>query len=150
MPIPEELDYFRLNAKLRRLDLSQCRETVRLALVGDAATQQLASLLTVLFAQQEVRLEIWEGPFDAIELQAYNPNSELYRFAPDFIAIMNVTQALRTRYYAREGSGTDFLEKESQRIRPFGMRWGNTRRRRLSKAISRCPLSACSGTLTTK
>lgn len=115
-PIPVELDYFRLNAKLKRLDLAQCRESLRLALVGDAATQQLASLLTVLFAEQGVRLEVWEGPFDGIELEAYDPNSELYRFAPDFIAILNVTQALRMRYYARKGSGIDFLEQEFQRI----------------------------------
>ena len=113
---PLDLDYFHLNSKLKKLDFSQCRETVRLALVGDAATQQLASLLTVLFAEQGVRLEVWEGPFDGIELQAYDSNSELYRFAPDFIAIMNVTQALRTRYYGRTGPGAEFLENEHRRI----------------------------------
>ena len=115
-PKPVELDYFRLTKKLKNIDFSQCRETVRLALVGDAATQQLASLATVLFAEQGVRLEVWEGPFDAIELQAYDPNSELYRFTPDFVAILNVTQALRTRYYGRTSSGTDFLEHEYRRM----------------------------------
>ncbi|MGP0073342.1 MAG: HAD-IIIC family phosphatase [Bryobacteraceae bacterium] len=87
-----------------------------MALVGDAATQQLASLLTVLFAEHGIRLELWEGPFDAIELQAYDSNSELYRFAPDFIAVMNVTQALRTRYYRRTCTGAEFLENENRRI----------------------------------
>jgi FkbH-like protein len=115
-PKPIDSDYFRLIAKLRKIDYSRCRETVRLALVGDAATQQLASILTVLFAEQGVRLEVWEGPFDAIELQAYDPNSELYRFSPDFIAILNVTQALRTRYYGRSCSGAQFLENEYRRI----------------------------------
>jgi FkbH-like protein len=115
-PKPLELDYFRLNAKLKSIDFSHCRETVRLALVGDAATQQLASLLTVLFAEQGVRLVVWEGPFDAIELQAYDTNSELYRFNPDMVAIMNVTQALRTHYYSRSGSGTEFLDHEYRRI----------------------------------
>jgi len=101
---------------LKRVDFSKSRETLRLALVGDAATQQLASILTVLFAEQDVRLEVWEGPFDAIELQVYDPNSELYRFAPDVIAIMNVTQALRSRYYGRTYSGTEFPEHEYQRM----------------------------------
>jgi FkbH-like protein len=109
-------DYFRLVAKLKGIDFSQCRETVRLALIGDAATQQLASLLTVLFAEQGVRLEVWEGPFDGIELQVYDPNSQLYRFAPDVVAIMNVTQALRTRFYGRSGPGTEFLEREYGRL----------------------------------
>jgi FkbH-like protein len=115
-PKPLELDYFRLNAKLKNIDYSQCREVIRLALIGDAATQQLASLLTVLFAEQGVRLEVWEGPFDAIELQAYDPNSELYRFAPDVVAILNATQALRTRYYGRTSPGTEFLEREYRRM----------------------------------
>ncbi len=114
---PLELDYFRLIAKLKNIDYSSCRETISVALIGDAATQQLASLLTVLFAEQGVRLKIWEGPFDAIELQAYDPNSELYRFAPDFIAILNVTQALRTRYYKRPCSGAQFLDIEYRRIK---------------------------------
>jgi FkbH-like protein len=115
-PKPLDLDYFRLNSNLKNVDFSSCRETVRLALVGDAAMQQLASLLMVLFAEQGVRLEVWEGPFDGIELQAYDSNSELYRFAPDFIAIMNVTQALRTRYYGRTSPGAEFLENEYRRI----------------------------------
>ncbi len=115
-PKPLESDYFQLIGKLKSIDFSQCRETVRLALMGDAATQQLATLLTVLFAEQGVRLEAWEGPFDAMELQAYDPNSELYRFAPDAVAIMNVTQALRTRYYRRTCSGTEFLEQEYRRM----------------------------------
>ena len=78
-PKPVELDYRLLIRKLKSGNLPQCRETIRLALIGDAATQQLASLLAVLFAEQGVRLEIWEGPFDAIELQVYDVNSELYR-----------------------------------------------------------------------
>jgi len=111
-----ESDYFRLVSKLKNLDFSQCRESIRLALMGDAATQQLASVLKVLFAGQGVRLEVWESPFDATEHQAYDPNSDLYKFAPDFVAIVNATQALRTRYYARSCSGTDFMEREFRRI----------------------------------
>lgn len=114
-PQPKELDYFRLAAKAKTLDVSKCRETLRLALAADAATQQLASILKVLFADYGIKLEVFEAPFDAIELQVYDPNSELYRFSPDVIVILNVTQALRTRYYHRNGSGAEFLEMESKR-----------------------------------
>jgi FkbH-like protein len=111
-----ELDYFQLIKKSKKLDFSACRETFRLALIGDAATQQLASLLKVLFAEQGIRLEAFEGPFDAIELQVRDSNSGLYEFAPDAIVILNSLQALRTRYYRRASSGSDFLEKELHRI----------------------------------
>jgi len=111
-----DLDYFQLAAKAKRLDVSTYRETLRLALVADAATQQLASNLKVLFADHAIKLEVFEAPFDAIELQVYDRNSELYQFSPDVVVVLNVIQALRTRYYRRDGSGTDFLEKESKRI----------------------------------
>jgi len=112
----QELDYFQLMKQSKTLDFSACRDTLRLALIGDAATQQLASLLPVLFARQGIRLEVYEGPFDAIELEVHDRNSGLYRFAPDVIAILNVVQALRMRYYERASSGTEFLETELHRI----------------------------------
>lgn len=111
-----ELNYFQLATKAKKTDFSRCRETVRLALAGDTATQHLASVLKVLMADQAIKLEVLETPFDALELQVYNANSDLYQCSPDVIAILNVTQALRTRYYQRKGSGTEFLEKESTRI----------------------------------
>ena len=110
------LDYFDLIKKSKNRDFSSCSDTLRLAIIGDSATQQLASLLTVLFREQGIRLEVFEGPFDAIELQVHNPNSELYRFAADAILILNVTQALRNRYYRRPGSGVEFLRDELNRI----------------------------------
>jgi FkbH-like protein len=115
-PISRELDYFQLMKQSKSVDFSACTDTLRLGVLGDAATQQLASLLTVLFAEHGVRLEVYEGPFDAIELQVHDSNSELYRFAPDAIVVLNSLQALRSRYYRRAGSGTEFLDKETQRI----------------------------------
>jgi FkbH-like protein len=110
------LDYFELLKKSKNRDDSACKESLRLAIIGDSATQQLAALLSVLFQEHDIRLEVFEGPFDAIELQVHNPNSELYRFRPDIILILNVTQALRMRYYRRPSSGADFLQEELKRI----------------------------------
>ena len=88
------------------------KEVLRVALLADAATQQLASLLKVLFSKQGIRANIYEGPFDAIELQAYDANSELYSFKPDVVVILNAVQALRSRYYCRGSSGDEFLDAE--------------------------------------
>jgi len=116
MSMATQLDYFQLIKKSRKVDFSACGETFRLALLGDTATQQLAALLIVLFAEHGIHLEVFEGPFDAIELQVHDANSDLFRFAPDAIVILNSVQALRMRYYRRPGSGKEFLDQEMRRI----------------------------------
>lgn len=113
---PLDLDYFRLMSRAKKIDFSEPKDPFRLAILGDAATQQLASVLAVLFAEQGVCPRIFEGPFDAVELQVYDSRSELFAFAPHAIVILNVVQALRSRYYQRPSSGKEFLEKESRRM----------------------------------
>ena len=115
---PLELDYFRLISMFKKLDSDSeaHKEVLRVALLADAATQQLASLLKVLFSKQGIRANIYEGPFDAIELQAYDANSELYSFKPDVVVILNAVQALRSQYYRRGSSGDEFLDAEYGRI----------------------------------
>jgi FkbH-like protein len=111
-----DLDYFALVKESRTLDVSAAKETLRVALLSDAATQQLVPLLKVLFAARGVRLEVYEGPFDAIELEVYAPGSGLYAFAPDVVVVLNAVQALKTRYYKRPGGGAEFLRAEGERV----------------------------------
>lgn len=108
---PRDLDYFALTKSARRLDPAQCAQTVRLALLGDAATQQFVPLLKALFHGSGVHAEIYEGSFDGIELDVRNPASSLYAFAPDVVVLLNAVQALRARFYDRAGDATDFQEK---------------------------------------
>jgi FkbH-like protein len=111
-----QLDYFELIRKHRGLDTSTLGESLRLAILGDAATQQLVVPLKVLFAERGIRLETYEGPFDATELSVYDPSSELYKFAPEMILILTSVQALKTRYYKRAGSGAEFFQAEASRL----------------------------------
>ena len=43
-------------------------------------------------------------------------DSPLYRFQPDFIALLNASQALRSEYYARPGTAGDFLQGAVERM----------------------------------
>src|SRR5438445_6897175 len=72
------LDYLALLQASRRLDSAQTTQKVRVGLLADAATQRLVSLLRSLFHEHGVDVEIYEGPFDAIEIEVYNANSGLY------------------------------------------------------------------------
>jgi FkbH-like protein len=108
-----DLDYQRLLKASRRLSLPESAPCVRLALLADCAVQHLAQLLTALLGRAGVRAEIHEGAFDAIELETCAAGSELYRFAPDAVIVLNSAQALRA---AHSGAEPQFAAQRLQRI----------------------------------
>ena len=75
---------------------------IRLALLGDFATQQLAPLLHVLFRRKNLALQLYEAPYDTIEPEVLNPCSALYAFRPDYIALLPTSQHLKAKFYASE------------------------------------------------
>ncbi len=96
-----DLDYRRLVRDSRRIDITQHRQQVRIALLSDAATQQFVPILKTLFHENGVGAQFYEAAFDAIELEVINPQSGLYAFQPDVVVFLHSTQALRARYYLR-------------------------------------------------
>jgi FkbH-like protein len=82
----------------KRLKLGDSAPFIKLAILGDCSTQQLAVLLKALLGEAGLRAELYEGGFDAIELECCDPTSALYRFGPDAIIILNSAQALRAAY----------------------------------------------------
>ncbi|MBO0800161.1 MAG: HAD family hydrolase, partial [Blastocatellia bacterium] len=111
-----EMDYAALLRASKRLDISATSQRIRLALLSDAATQQLVPLLRVLLHRHGISAEIYEAPFDAIQLETVDSGSGLYRFQPDAVVILNSTQALRTAFGARSGSAEDFVHARAQGI----------------------------------
>src|SRR5579863_3059345 len=97
-PQPGDLDYTELIKASRRLEPAATSQTVRLALLSDAATQRLVPLVRVLLHRCGIDASLYEGPFDGVELDVYNPSSELYAFRPDFVFVLNSVQALRARF----------------------------------------------------
>lgn len=85
--------------------------TLKIALLGDAATQQFGPVLTSVLARSGIGAEIYEGAFDSIELEAYNPQSNLYRFNPDVVVILSCVQALRSRFGKRSTDGHGFVNE---------------------------------------
>jgi len=96
----EGLDYFQLTREARGLDTSHCKKTLRLAVLADFATQQLISVLKVLSARRGVRLEVYDGGYDVIDIEILNPESGLYKFEPQFVAILHATEKLKAKFYA--------------------------------------------------
>lgn len=95
----------------RRLDPSSASQKLRVALLADTATQRLATLLRVLFHRNDIDCSFYEGSFDGIELEVRDASSELYRFAPDIVVVLNAVQALRSRFGRRNGDAEAFVEE---------------------------------------
>jgi len=110
------LDYYALLQATKRLDFRETLPQIRIALLSDAATQHFVPLLRVLFHGLGFHAVLYEGPFDGIQLEAFNPDSGLYQFQPDVVVLLHSTQALRAAFSKRSGSAALFLEEKSQEL----------------------------------
>jgi len=110
------LDYRALVSASRRLDPAKATRKVKVALLSDAATQRFVPVLRTLFHRQGVDAEIYEAPFDGLELEIYNQASGLYQFKPDFVVVLNSVQALRANFLKRPGNSVSFAEETIARM----------------------------------
>jgi FkbH-like protein len=108
------LDYFQLLAEARKIGpqigSGEPATRLRLAVLADCAVQHLQPLLRALFQRKGIHVELYEGAFAAIELEARNPGSALYEFQPQMVVVLHSVQALRDRFY-RSGDPNSFCEK---------------------------------------
>jgi FkbH-like protein len=111
-----ELDYCSLVSEAKRAPSDPNLPEIRIALLGDAATQQFVPLLRALLRRAGFEAVVYEGPFAGIELEVYDAASPLYRFQPDCIALLNATQALRVQYFGRRGTASEFLRETVERL----------------------------------
>lgn len=71
---------------------------IKVALLGDTATQLLIPALRGTGFDQGFNLDIFEADFNQIERQVFDPGSELYEFKPDLIIIFQSTHKLVSKY----------------------------------------------------
>lgn len=71
---------------------------LKLALLGDSATQLLAQALRGAAYNEGFDLQIWEADFGQIERQVFDENSELYQFEPSIVVIFQSAHKLLGNY----------------------------------------------------
>ncbi|NHM06444.1 HAD-IIIC family phosphatase [Flavobacterium sp. CYK-4] len=71
---------------------------VKVALLGDSATQFLNIAIRGMGYDRGFDLQIWEADFNQIELQVTDPNSELYEFEPEVIVIFQSAHKLLGKF----------------------------------------------------
>jgi FkbH-like protein len=80
-----------------KADFSKLK-TVKVALLGDSATQFLAEALRGSGYDRGFNLHLWEADFNQIERQVMDPTSELFEFQPEVVVIFHATHKLLNRY----------------------------------------------------
>ncbi len=76
------------------IDAPRCR----MALVGDTATQFLATALRGTAAARGWQLDLFEAEYNQVERQLMDPTSELYAFDADYVVIFQSTHKLAERH----------------------------------------------------
>lgn len=73
-------------------------KSVKVALLGDTATQLLKQALRGTGYDAGLDLQIWEADFGQIERQVFDTASELYTYQPDIVVIFQSTHKLLGKY----------------------------------------------------
>jgi len=67
---------------------------VKIALLGDTATQMLATCIRGTGAVRNYNIDLFEAEYNQVERQLLDPTSDLYQFDADFIVIFQSTHKL--------------------------------------------------------
>jgi FkbH-like protein len=84
---------------------------VRIALLGDSATQMLVKALKGYGYEVGFQFQIFEADYNQIERQVFDHSSELYESEPDFVIIFQSVQKLQKKFQKTDaGRRPDFAE----------------------------------------
>lgn len=89
-------DFSKLKKNLKN-DFSGLK-TIKVAILGDTSTQFLSQALKGLGYDLGFELILWEADFNQIDIQIFDPSSELYQFNPEIVIIFKSSHKLLDKY----------------------------------------------------
>lgn len=111
--------------KLSKTDASALPQ-YSLAVLGDCATQHLATALRGYGVSVGIRLNVFDADYNQIDAQVMAPDSGLYRFAPQGVLLQMCTEKLQEAFYDRPPEArASFAEDTYARIRQIWSRIGS-------------------------
>jgi len=87
-------------------------KTLRIAILGDSATQFLTQAIKATGYEYDINLDIWESDFNQIERQILDASSELYTFNPEIILLFQSSHKLLGKYNKLKFEEQSFLAEE--------------------------------------
>jgi FkbH-like protein len=120
-----DLPLHRLLAAGRRVTRESCAHPVRLAVLGDAATQHYCQALAAVLKLRGWWPEIYEAEFDTIRQEVLDPTSGLYAHEPRFVILFTAVQALAGRL----ANAPDRDDSADEYVRELTTTWDQIRSR---------------------
>ncbi|MCC6370774.1 MAG: HAD family hydrolase [Bacteroidia bacterium] len=77
---------------------------IKVALLGDSATQFLNQALRACAYEQGFEFEIYEADYNQVSRQLLDLSSDLYQFAPEFVIVFESTQKLQHKFNSLQKS----------------------------------------------
>jgi len=74
-------------------------KVIKIAILADTASQLVTQAIKGYGIENKVNFEIFEADYNQIDHQIFDPTSELYKFAPDFLIILKSTEHLTKHFY---------------------------------------------------
>lgn len=95
---------------------------VKLAILGNVATQLLATAIEGNAKLEGINLEVFDAGYNQIAFQLMDPQSETYAFRPDFILLYEATDKLYEEFLDEDSIGKrNFADRFMEHIASF---WG--------------------------
>ena len=79
-------------------DIPPSSSSVKVALLGDTATQFLATAIKGWGVERGLRIDLFEAEYNQVERQFMDPTSDLYSFAPQYIVVFQSTHKWNEHY----------------------------------------------------
>ena len=109
-------DFSQIKKNLKK-DFSNLKK-IKVAILGDTATQFLNQAIRGIGYDRDFNLEIWEADFNQIELQVSDLGSELYKSKPDVIIIFQSSHKILGKYNKlKEGNHSLLCSNEMNSIK---------------------------------
>ena len=74
-------------------------KNIKLAVLGDSATQMYVQAIKGYGFKEGINFNVFEADYDQIEMQVYDPTSELYEFSPDYVVIFFSSNKLLKKFW---------------------------------------------------
>ena len=104
------MNFLSLKKNLKK-DFSSFKR-VKIALMGDSATQFIVQAIKGYGYEVNIDCEILEADYGQIERQILDPSSELYKFSPEYIVIFHSSQKLVKKFYELETQGKSVFAED--------------------------------------
>src|ERR1039457_3674047 len=121
------MNFYDLKTNLKK-DFSNLKK-IKVALLGDSATQLLVKALKGYGYEVGYNFEIWEADYDQIEMQTYDLESELYNYKPEYVIIYHSSEKLLKKFYKQDNADkTSFAERHIEEVSNlYGAITGNSK-----------------------